>query len=270
MVNKIFIAIFVFVFLACLPQIYASLDVELSVNSEFLIGDLISFDYTISSDTSQNVQYAESIYCSEVPKSFLDLKSGLVDKELKIQGTYNYINVTKNILSQECNASIIILSPVNRIISKQFSIISSLPLDFNLVLDKKVFVKGEEVKIDYISNVKGISLEIFLIGPNGNKNKIDLPYSFNSDEIGTYTIEVNASKNGYKSVLLSEQFGVIEDNLNLVYVNVVNKVDSNEALNLEKKQDNKYSIKNIFKYFLYFLVLVVIVIIVLKLVRKYN
>lgn len=191
------------------------MSVNIDMEPEFFTGDTIAFNYTIDSDSGQTISYMESVDCPNAPHAMLDPKSALVNLVLKVHGKYNYLKVTDNILSQNCTAYVIILEPVKKTFSKPFAIITALPFEFNILLDKKIFVKGENINIDYKSEVKNPSIEASLIYPDKSIGKINLPYSFKANQIGTYELSVTASKEGYKKVSLNEQFGVIKENANV-------------------------------------------------------
>jgi hypothetical protein len=153
------------------------------------------------------------------------------------------------------------------VVSKTFTINTTPPFDFNIILNKKVFVRGEEIDIDYKSEVKDPLIEATLIYPWNFTEQIDLPYSFKADKIGTYGLEVNASKEGYKTVSLNEQFGIIKENADIEYTSL--------AEGFAIKQDPGWfsraqedPVGRVVKYTLYFLFGVIILLIIFEIFKK--
>ena len=109
----------------------------------------------------------------------------------------------------------------------RFSVDSLKELDIGLVVcgdsdcsdDKKIFVKGDRV---YIRVYSKDEVDVFTIlqYPSGKTEKIELPTSIKASQIGTYEIEVTASKEGYKTITKKEQFGVIEEEVEIEVVSV--------------------------------------------------
>lgn len=76
--------------------------------------------------------------------------------------------------------------------------------------ESNIFVKNEEVYLDSVSDIEDLELKASLIHPDGEKENINLPKTIEASQIGTYELEVSASKEGYKTITKKEQFGVIE------------------------------------------------------------
>lgn len=261
-INKINKAwtISLLILLTCLPQTYAMIDINITIEPEFFTGDVISFNYTINSDSGQTIIYMESVDCPNAPHAMLDPKYAFVNLGVKVHGKYNYLKVTDDILPQDCIASVVILEPIQKTVSKTFAIVTTAPFEFNVVLNKKVFVKGEDINIDYKSEVKNPLVEAILIYPGGSEEEIELPYSFKAEKIGTYELEVNASKEGYKKISLIEQFGVIKENANIEYTNFVVQ----EKVNLFERAREGDIIDKIIIFLICILVGFVVLVIVLK------
>ena len=93
---------------------------------------------------------------------------------------------------------------------------------FNIKLDKKIFVHNEEINIGYTSEVSNPEISVILIKPDGSKSQISIPTIIKAEQIGTYELEITASKEGYKTMNLKEQFGVITRNAVIQDVSVCN------------------------------------------------
>lgn len=74
----------------------------------------------------------------------------------------------------------------------------------------KVFVRGEFIYLDYISEISNPKINATLSYPDGSKEQISLPISIRPQQIGTYTLNVKVSKEGYRTQSFSVQFTVIE------------------------------------------------------------
>ncbi|OYT57873.1 MAG: hypothetical protein B6U68_01170, partial [Candidatus Aenigmarchaeota archaeon ex4484_14] len=111
-----------------------------------------------------------------------------------------------------------ILEPYQLDFSRPFSV-QTLE-EFNVVLkvcnssscqeQSKIFVQGEDIYLNYSSDVENLEINATLTLPDKTIKEITIPTSIKAEQIGTYILEVTASKDGYKTQTLSTQFGVIE------------------------------------------------------------
>lgn len=76
--------------------------------------------------------------------------------------------------------------------------------------ESKVFVQDENVYLFYSSDADNPSVTATLTHPDGTTRTLNLPESVRAEQIGTYVLDVTASKQGYKTASVKEQFGVIE------------------------------------------------------------
>jgi len=74
----------------------------------------------------------------------------------------------------------------------------------------KLFLKNEDIYLNYESSVENPSITATLTYPDKTTGQITLQSSIKASQIGTYELEVKASKEGYKEISIKEQFGVIE------------------------------------------------------------
>ncbi|MFP4633410.1 MAG: hypothetical protein ACLFM9_00330 [Candidatus Aenigmatarchaeota archaeon] len=82
--------------------------------------------------------------------------------------------------------------------------------EFGLAMENRTFEKGETVHIDYETDADGLEITAKKELPDGSAEEIDLPHSFEAEQIGTHIVEAEAVKNGHKDVSDSVMFSVIE------------------------------------------------------------
>ncbi|MBU4308247.1 MAG: hypothetical protein KJ566_00420, partial [Nanoarchaeota archaeon] len=99
---------------------------------------------------------------------------------------------------------------------------------------------------------------------------LNLPTTIKEEQIGTYELEVVASKQGYKDVSLKEQFGVIESEANIGFNQTFYSDDtSNLSTDFnEEEEDVKLFENKIFVYILIGLVVLLILLIVIFFIVK--
>lgn len=189
------------------------------MKDSFSIGEEVSFDYTFSSDIAQQIEYIVSVNCPNVPVPLFDIKVVELKKGISLSQNYVYItSISEDFESQTCKAIVSILSPEESFEEKEFNIVTSSGFDFNLFLCKeescleksKVFVKGENIYLNYESNISDLNIITNLIYPDGTEKQITFPFSITADKVGNYELKVSASKEGYKTITKNLQFGVIE------------------------------------------------------------
>ena len=105
----------------------------------------------------------------------------------------------------------------------EFSVTGTLKeFYFEIDLDKKVFVQNENIYLDYTSSIESPIIFSTLIYSDKTTEQIILPTTILAEQIGTYEIEVIASKEGYKTIIKKEQFAVIEEEAEIKLVSVCN------------------------------------------------
>ncbi len=188
----------------------ATVDIKINVPSNFQEGDILSFNYNLINGEDIEIITRAGLDCPLVSVPSKDQKISLEANQVSTK-EYNIGFIIKgSIEPQTCIAYVQILIPVEQREEKTFEIITDPSFKFNINLDKKVFVKNEEIKIDYDSAVSGVKIEAVLIYPSGTKKDITLPKTITADKIGTYKLEITVSKEGYKTIIKKFQFGVIE------------------------------------------------------------
>ena len=81
--------------------------------------------------------------------------------------------------------------------------------DQNCEKMKKIFSAKEKIYLNYRSDTPDLTINALLGYPDTTKHQVSLPFSFLPSQIGTYTLEVTAQKEGYLSTEKTIQFGVI-------------------------------------------------------------
>jgi hypothetical protein len=74
-----------------------------------------------------------------------------------------------------------------------------------------VFIKNEKIFIGFSSNVQDVSIDAKLTLPDNSSKLLTLPTNITAKQAGAYTLEVNASKQGYRNITLTEFFAVLEE-----------------------------------------------------------
>lgn len=197
--------------------------VEINVSPSFSEGDIIKFSYTILSSQDEHIQYLERVNCTDSPEALLNLKELNLTRNELFSGEYVYGAVDENIKSGNCSASIFILEPYNLEFKKTFRVNNLLELSITPLICKdascaekaKIFLRGEKIYINYISSVENSAVKGVLTLPDMSTQQLVLPTSIAADKIGTYTLEITATKEGYKNVSVTEQFAVIDQNANV-------------------------------------------------------
>jgi len=269
--RKSLIIIFL-IFLACSCSILtiSAISIDIKISDSFFPGDKIYFSYMIKSDINQQIKFVQHISCPTAPVEFLQEQKIYLQANIPFQGAYRDFQVNENLESQTCAAYIQIISPFQQRVEKNFSIITNPSFDFKIKLDKKIFNLGENIKIKYDSSVSNPQINAKLTYPDSKSIDINLPYEFKADKIGTYSLDITASKQGYKTITKKEKFGVIGKNAEVKSIqkpNLVNYVYSDSI----KRQYYLNSIKNnIGIYLILFALAIMLILFVLTpILKKY-
>lgn len=221
-------------FLLVLPSLaLASINMSLDIKDSFDLGETISFNYTISSDKVTDITFIPYVQCPVAPNAMLSQQTIQIYSNKPYYGNYQGIQIMDFIQSQRCTAYIKVLSPIQQEVNKSFMILTSPSFSFNLEICKtqdcseksSVFTKSENVYLDYTANIESPVVKAILTYPDKTTKELELPTSIKPGQIGTYNLEVIASKEGYKNVTLKEQFGVIEEEANLANISAESKTD---------------------------------------------
>ena len=138
------------------------------------------------------------------------------------------------------------------------------------------FGLGEEISFDYESDVSGLNIEAVLTSPDGSTKNLNLPTTIKAQQIGTYELEVEVSKEGYKDISLKEQLGVIESEANIGFNQTFDSSKTSDLDNNFNEEQNQF---NLFEneYMIYILVgfagifiLLVVVFLIIKKKKSVN
>ncbi len=143
--------------------------------------------------------------------------------------------------------------------------------DFNIKIcedslcskESRLFLKNKEIYLDYESEIKDLEITAFLTSPDEFNKEIEIPRLINAEQIGTYEIEVSASKEGYRTITKKEQFGIIEEHANIQKVPVpviskLNKTQEQGDFNKIKQKNSSINLMLIIGILVIILILIII------------
>lgn len=208
----------------------AKITVDLKVKDTFGLGDKTQFDYSISSDYALDITFTPHIICPDAPVSLIQEKTANLKPGTPYSETYYYLTIDESLNPQKCTAYVRILSPPQQTFSKEFAIVTDPSFLFNIRTCKdascaeksKVFLKNDEVYLDYSSELQDLSVTAMLAYPDKTTKQMSLPSLIKAEQSGTYTLDVTASKQGYKTMNAQEQFGVIKKEPDIKKVTLCN------------------------------------------------
>ncbi len=228
-IQVAFLTLVFFVFLTA--NVSASVTIDIEIDSQFTVGERISFNYTFVSDVDEEINYMANVNCPEAPQPLLEIKSTILEKNALFEEEYVYMGIVReNIESQNCSAIVAIIEPFETSENKSFEILTKSGFEFRVVLcedqsclePSKVFVRNSDIFLDYSSDVDNPSITAALTFPDKTTQTLTLPTSIKAEQIGTHTLDITASKEGYKTMSVKEQFGVIEQEADIPSVSVCN------------------------------------------------
>jgi hypothetical protein len=73
-----------------------------------------------------------------------------------------------------------------------------------------VFIKGEDIYINYVSDPPGPVMTATLTFPDNSQNPLTFPFHMKAEDVGNYTLHFTASKEGYRTFDGMTYFGVLE------------------------------------------------------------
>ncbi len=200
------------------PLVSAQPIINIQIKDFFITGDTLYFNYTVTSETGGEITFVPHIICPNAPVSSLEQKTITIQPGEIYSDVYYDFTVTEEIEPQTCTAYVQVLEPFQYRVEKEFRIETRPSFEFEIFVCKdqacsektKVFLQNETIYLDYSSGVENPEIDATLIYPSGREEQITLPTSIKLDEVGTYTLTVTASKEGYKNVTKTVQFAVIE------------------------------------------------------------
>lgn len=228
--KKLFLFIIVFVIMANIAL--ATIDIQIiPKKAAFNEGDTVAFDYIITSSTAQNIIFTPHISCPAFPIRMLEQKRAKLQVGVPFRWTYHGSNVKSSTIQQECTASIEIESPTKAKKEAKLKInaLPSLDLSLNACKDsacskkQRTFVKGDNVYLKADSKVS-ISATALVTLPDKTTKTVALPGSFTASHSGEYTVDISATKSGYKSFASTASLFVIEQAFTVPYADFSAKV----------------------------------------------
>ncbi len=217
-------------------SLVSAISVEIDMKESFGIGEEIYFDYTITSGTSQEIEYMPNVNCPNAPLALLDIKTANLEANVAFTEKYVYMSsVGEEIEPQTCNATVGILNP-ETLEQKSFSIVTNPSFEFEVLTCKdvgcvektKTFILNENIYFDYSSDVEDVSVTGELIYPNGEREQLVFPTSVKAEKVGSYELEIVVLKQGYKTITKTVQFGVIVRAANIGYTSLAGEKDKIE------------------------------------------
>ena len=235
--KKIISTLMLVIFLISLAS--AGVIVNVDVKSSFGLNEQMSFGYFLVSDTNTQVRFIPHIMCPNAPVAMLQEQTIELQANKPYTAVYNDQIVRDEFESQTCKAYVQILSPVQQIVSKEFNIVTNpsfsvnkkLPADKALIRTSKIYLLGDSIYLDYQADIAGASVSALLTYPNKQTKQITFPITLKADQVGTYTLDITASKAGYKTIKEKEMFGVIAQNPSIKQVSITGNVVSNDTFN---------------------------------------
>ncbi len=211
-----------FTIITLVPFVSGEIMLEINIRDSFSLGETISYDYTITSDETTEATIMPYVECPTAPVPPIAEETISLTENVPYENAYVDTVVDDLFEPQTCMAYVEILNPIQKRVEKNFSIKTNPSFDFRIKLNKKIFIKNEEINIDYTSSVENPSITATLTYPNGKQEQVTLPTSLKASKIGTYEIEITASKQGYKTITKKEQFGVIKEEAEIQSASVCN------------------------------------------------
>lgn len=219
---KLHILIAILAFFLVQPALVSALTIDINVPAAFSTGEQIYFNYTLTSGANEQITFTPHVLCQNAPVAFLQEKTTTLVANIPYQDTYADMTVNEQFEPQTCIASVQISSPVQMREEKTFSIDTLPSFSFDVTMSKKVFLLNENIQISYTTDVANPIVTATLTKPDGTTQPLTLPTTIVGSQIGTYTLDVTASKAWYKTVNVGEQFGVIASQAVIADVSMCN------------------------------------------------
>lgn len=202
----------------------AQIDISIDVNEEFSLGDVINFDYTISSDKQEKINYRYYYTCSD-PSAILppiEQATAEVGPGQTIQETFDDLAVNENFKTQKCEAIVEVVNRDQEVIQsqrKEFSIKTPefFAIDLNICKDQacreetKIFLINEPVYFNYNADKENLDITTTLTYPDGRSENLILPDQKKFQQEGTYSIKLTANSRT-RQIEQEERFTIIKEN----------------------------------------------------------
>jgi hypothetical protein len=181
--------------------------VDIEIKEAFKAGEEVTFNYTIISDSEQEITFISFFDCPNAIVPLLDQKTIQLKPNVPFQGTSSAMYIAESVEPQDCIARIEIIKPFYQNTEKKFRIETKPSFEFRVLpyedesctKVKTVFIKGERVYFNYDSEVPEPEVKGKLTAPDGKVQEFVLPADVVLDQTGEYILETEAEKEGYKT-----------------------------------------------------------------------
>lgn len=220
--NRMFIILLVFCLLL-LPITFSYVNVSIDSKDEYIEGEEIIFEYIIETDQQSLPFHYIIVNCPNAPVPLLNpretnLRVNQKNSLYEYNDSFTFITVDEPLMPQKCSVGMAFINSDKIETSSDFEIRTKTPIDLNVKIcgdeqctdSRNYFEKGDTIFIDYSSSVIEPNLQVSLILPNNKVRSLSLPFRIIASETGEHKLIVTASKQGYKTIHKTEQFGVIE------------------------------------------------------------
>ena len=224
MSDNMKLKILTLIFAVLLFNSVSALQVELTVPDVVDEGEMISFNYALSSETAETITFIPHIDCATGADDYLNEKSVELEANETYTGAHSLVELSYKYFEDGfCTAYIYVTSPEQETFSETFEIKVALHLDAttdsyapNETRNKKVFLVGETAQIrnkattnNYENAQITFTSEVKL---NGKPVATFTEETFESELLyaGSYEIRVTASAPDHKPALAVTRFTVAE------------------------------------------------------------
>lgn len=208
MKNKI-LPIFALMLVIGFAIVVSAIDIKIDVSESFTYRDKISFNYEITSEVDQDVEYTAMIDCPGLMIPPLKRKGAFFKAGMPYSDSYSLGRIDDSYEPMDCKAVVSVLSPIAKIERKAFRIDVTEKEDYSVrtCADascnevKSIFILGETVFITTDSS-SGVNARL-LFGKDSRD--IAIPTSIKADKAGHYQIILPAGANGKKAKMTDFQ-----------------------------------------------------------------
>lgn len=194
-----------------------ALDVQVTLpKAVFSTGDVVTFNYSISSNATGLVSFYPTVDCDTLPKVMYELKKVELSPGKSVSGSYSGLRVDNFEPTKNCSAVVQVVSPSRQKFSKPFEIatLQSIPFSLKACADaactqeKKVFTAAEGIFVFFAFNSAVVSFEVQT--PSKTFNSTSNPLEITEREAGAYRVKASVSSEGRRPGVQELSFAVIE------------------------------------------------------------
>jgi len=233
------------------PTAVAGVEIELNLdNYSYVAGNTITAAIEVE-NTNENRLYLEFETLLRIGKkeyyTITEFEKIILEASEKKRITLEH-KTSRNLETGFYEFILIVWNPPEKIFEKKTDVLiesSNQEEDDFIILvcndrscetNKKIFLQGYSVFMD-IQNPENMTFDSILEFPDGLTKNINLPYSFTTLEVGTYTLNVKNEDSGQEKVV---QFGVIENKNHAKDRKITDKINNSETS--EAEEDITYTL----------------------------